>query len=162
MEQQSPDKLSTTTSQFLVTNTKPSVTSRYSINTDAKAVQLRNLIVKTQTQISDTQRRLDETCKQLNMKSENRLTQQSSSSGELVENSPASSASLSSVGPDCHHGHEDTVKRAQVIVRTHIKQLTRYNELKDLSMVLLGMIAEAEGKRVQEVMEERGVKRDAS
>lgn len=42
----------------------------------------------------------------------------------------------------------------------HIKLLGQYNELKDAGMMMIGLIAEREGRVVKEVMEERGVTED--
>lgn len=46
---------------------------------------------------------------------------------------------------------------AQVVANKHISSLKRYNEIKDIALGMLGLIAEKEGKRLAEVMEERGV-----
>ena len=41
-----------------------------------------------------------------------------------------------------------------------IKALGQYNELKDAGMMMMGLIAEREGRVVKEVMGERGVGED--
>ncbi|KAJ9603300.1 hypothetical protein H2200_012078 [Cladophialophora chaetospira] len=46
---------------------------------------------------------------------------------------------------------------AQVIANSNISLLKRYNEIKDVAMGMLSLIAEKEGKRLAEVMEERGI-----
>ena len=46
---------------------------------------------------------------------------------------------------------------AQSIINKHISLLKRYNEIKDIALGMLSLIAEKEGKRLAEVMEERGV-----
>lgn len=52
---------------------------------------------------------------------------------------------------------EVMLEQAQIIVTEHIKLLHQYNEIKDVGLGLMGLIAEKEGKRLGEVMEERGV-----
>ena len=49
------------------------------------------------------------------------------------------------------------LSHAQTIITTHITQLKRYNEIKDVAMGMLGLIAEKEGKRIAEVMAEREI-----
>ena len=49
------------------------------------------------------------------------------------------------------------LEHAQVIANRNISLLKRYNEIKDIAMGMLSLIAEKEGKRLAEVMEERGV-----
>lgn len=46
---------------------------------------------------------------------------------------------------------------AAATVRDHIKLLHEYNEIKDVGLGLLGMIAEQRGARMKEVMEEFGL-----
>ena len=46
---------------------------------------------------------------------------------------------------------------ARAIINKHISLLKRYNEIKDIATGMMGLIAEKEGRRLAEVMEERGV-----
>ena len=46
---------------------------------------------------------------------------------------------------------------AQSIINKHISLLKRYNNIKDIALKMLDLIAEKEGKRLAEVMEERSV-----
>lgn len=46
---------------------------------------------------------------------------------------------------------------ANAVVTAHITALQRYNEIKDIGQGLMGMIAEARGVRVADVMEDFGV-----
>jgi DNA repair protein Swi5/Sae3 len=47
--------------------------------------------------------------------------------------------------------------RADAIVKAHIKLLHSYNEIKDVGLGLMGLIADGRGVRLREVMEEFGV-----
>jgi hypothetical protein len=49
------------------------------------------------------------------------------------------------------------VAHAKTIVNDHIAKLNRYNEIKDIALGLLNLIAEREGRRLADVMEERGL-----
>ena len=49
------------------------------------------------------------------------------------------------------------LKHAHAIINKHISMLKQYNEIKDIAMGMLSLIAEKEGKRLVEVMEERGI-----
>lgn len=50
-----------------------------------------------------------------------------------------------------------TLQHAQAIIARHIYLLKSYNEIKDVAMGMLSIIAEKEGRRLVDVMEERGV-----
>jgi DNA repair protein Swi5/Sae3 len=50
----------------------------------------------------------------------------------------------------------DTQAQAEAIVKRHIKLLRTYNEIKDVGQGLMGLIADARGVRLKEVMEEMG------
>jgi hypothetical protein len=64
--------------------------------------------------------------------------------------------------PDVSHGADTGDKaalaHANALVDEHITLLKQYNRIKDIALGMLGIIAEKEGKRLAEVMEERGVK----
>lgn len=49
------------------------------------------------------------------------------------------------------------LQHAQHTVANHINLLKSYNEIKDIAMGMLGLIADKEGRRVAEVMEQRGI-----
>jgi DNA repair protein Swi5/Sae3 len=51
----------------------------------------------------------------------------------------------------------DLQKHAEAIVKRHIKLLHAYNEIRDVGQGLMGLIADARGVRLKEVMEEMGV-----
>ncbi|KAK5061551.1 hypothetical protein LTR84_008095 [Exophiala bonariae] len=53
--------------------------------------------------------------------------------------------------------HDQQILDAQAIFTRHIAQLRRYNDIKDAAMGMLSLIADREGKRVAEVLDERGV-----
>ena len=55
---------------------------------------------------------------------------------------------------------QQVLNEAQKILDQHIKQLGQYNQLKDIAMGMLGIIAEKQGKPLREVMEARGVEDD--
>ena len=46
---------------------------------------------------------------------------------------------------------------AQATVKSHIDLLHRYNEIRDVGMGLMGLIAEQRGVRVKDVFDEFGV-----
>ena len=52
---------------------------------------------------------------------------------------------------------QQSLVKAQRVLDQHIKLLSQYNALKDAGMTMIGAIAEREGKRVVDVMSERGV-----
>lgn len=70
--------------------------------------------------------------------------------------SAASSATLK-LSPNAK---EAVLKEAQARADKHVALLTRYNQLKDISMRLLTIIAESEGKRLRDVMDERAIEDD--
>ena len=45
-------------------------------------------------------------------------------------------------------------------IKTQIKQLQQYNDIKDIGTQLMGMIAEKRGCRIAEIQEEFGIKAD--
>lgn len=49
------------------------------------------------------------------------------------------------------------LSHAQSITTKHVSLLTRYNEIKDVALGMLSLIADKEGRRLAEVMDERGV-----
>jgi len=49
------------------------------------------------------------------------------------------------------------VNHAEAILARHIRLLHQYNAIKDIGLGLMGLIADKEGKRLKDVMEERGV-----
>ena len=53
-----------------------------------------------------------------------------------------------------------TLALAQNTLDRHIEQLGKYNQLKDIAMGMLGIIAEREGKTLREVMQARDVEDD--
>jgi hypothetical protein len=52
---------------------------------------------------------------------------------------------------------EELIRKAQAIGKTHIKHLNRYNEIRDVGLGLIGMVAESRKLRIKDVMEEFGV-----
>jgi DNA repair protein Swi5/Sae3 len=52
---------------------------------------------------------------------------------------------------------QDLLAHAEAIVKRHIKLLHAYNEIKDVGQGLMGLIADARGVRLKEVMEEMGI-----
>ncbi|EXJ92735.1 hypothetical protein A1O3_01287, partial [Capronia epimyces CBS 606.96] len=52
---------------------------------------------------------------------------------------------------------EAAMHHANVIFARHISLLKEYNEIKDVAMGMLSLIAEKEGRRLVEIMEERGL-----
>lgn len=74
------------------------------------------------------------------------MTTTSSSSPTTVPNSSSNGT------PDL-----ETLSHARDIVRNHIALLHRYNEIKDVGMGLLSLLADRDGRRLGEVMELFGV-----
>lgn len=52
---------------------------------------------------------------------------------------------------------EDTVTHANNTLKTHIKLLHDYNEMKDMASALVGLIADQRGVKIVDVMEEMGI-----
>ena len=52
---------------------------------------------------------------------------------------------------------QELLTHAQGIFEGHIALLRRYNDTKDIAMGMLSVIADRQGKRLAEVMAERGV-----
>lgn len=48
-------------------------------------------------------------------------------------------------------------ERAQVVIKKHIKLLHRYNEMRDVGMGLIGMVADSRGVRIRDCQEEFGI-----
>ena len=55
---------------------------------------------------------------------------------------------------------EQIMVRARETVARYKQSVTRYNDLKDAAMGLLGLIAEKEGRTLKDVLEERGIEDD--
>ena len=51
---------------------------------------------------------------------------------------------------------QQSLLHAQRILDDHVKQLQRYNEMKDVAMSLIGIIAEGKGESVRNLLRERG------
>lgn len=69
---------------------------------------------------------------------------------------PAHSHSHSHADPQSW-SREEQILNAQAIFARNIAQLRKYNDVKDAAMGMLALIAERQGKRVADVLEERGV-----
>jgi DNA repair protein Swi5/Sae3 len=59
--------------------------------------------------------------------------------------------------PGSPQSEPDSQAQAEAIVKRHIKLLHAYNEIKDVGLGLMGLIADSRGVRLKEVMEEMGV-----
>lgn len=115
--------------------------------------RLQRSIAKVQGQIDETKRALDNVCEEL------RNTTAANTDIGPGEEISANGASMSSRAeqPEQRKSEQEIIKQARDAVNAHIKMLTRYNELRDVAMGLLGMIAEYEGVRLADVMRARGV-----
>ncbi|RMZ86375.1 hypothetical protein DV736_g6396, partial [Chaetothyriales sp. CBS 134916] len=63
---------------------------------------------------------------------------------------------LSDLSPE----HQQSLVHAQTILDHHIKQLGKYNQLKDIAMGMLAIVAEREGKTMREMMAAREIEDD--
>ncbi|OQU97271.1 hypothetical protein CLAIMM_03225 [Cladophialophora immunda] len=75
---------------------------------------------------------------------------------EAVHNQHDSSVPASLSAED----EKAALAHAHSIINRHISLLKSYNEIKNIAMGMLGLIAEKEGKRLKDVMDERGVNED--
>jgi DNA repair protein Swi5/Sae3 len=101
-------------------------------------VKLQSQISALQSQIAAAQANLDDTLSKLQSQ---------------LSTSPEKFPSV----PPLPQNHADTQAQAEAIVKRHIKLLHAYNETKDMGQGLMGLIADARGVRLKEVMEEMGV-----
>ena len=104
-------------------------------------MKLQSQISALQSQIAAAQANLDDTLSKLQ-------SQLSTSPEKFPPGSPLPQS------------HADTQSQAEAIVKRHIKLLHAYNETKDMGQGLMGLIADARGVRLKEVMEEMGVEED--
>lgn len=104
-----------------------------------KSLKFQSQICALQAQIANTQASLDKTLAKFR-------DQLSATTAEL----PPGSTS------DSLQSELDSLAQAEAIVRRHIKLLHDYNEIKDVGQGLMGLIADARGVRLTEVMEEMG------
>ena len=72
----------------------------------------------------------------------------------------ATSFAAISTTPGLPPTQRTTLANAQPVLDRHIKLLGQYNELKDAGMMMMGLIAEREGRVMRDVMEERGIGED--
>lgn len=103
-----------------------------------RTLKLQSQISALQSQIATTQENLDDALAKL----QNQL---STNTAKF----PAGSASP--------QNQAETQAEAEAIVKRHIKLLHAYHEIKDVGQGLMGLIADARGVRLKEVMEEMGV-----
>jgi hypothetical protein len=54
----------------------------------------------------------------------------------------------------------DLLARAQHVLDAHVKDLGKYNAMKDIAMSMLGIIADRKATTVREVMQERDISED--
>lgn len=124
-------------------------------NGDAVRVErLKSSIDKIRDQIEQTRKELDGVCMSLRELSTNdgQLISGSATGGTVVDTSATSQAT--------NLTNEELLEEARAMVNGHVKMLTRYNELKDVAMVLFELLAQYEGVRVGDVLRDRGVEVD--
>ncbi|OAL30044.1 hypothetical protein AYO20_08948 [Fonsecaea nubica] len=140
---------------------------------DAKQAKLLASIEQLRSNISTTEARLSTKLREITQ-----LKSYSTSASTANENkqgsnrrSSSSSSQQGSVPEIVQQQHDSTtiptsmsvedekaaLVHAHSIINKHISLLTTYNEIKDVAMEMLGLIAEKEGRRLQDVMEERGI-----
>jgi hypothetical protein len=89
-----------------------------------------------------------------------KLGNQSAVTGTKTNNGPyypSTHAHSQPVPPLTPSNEALLLAQAQQKVREHIKSLTRYNELRDVGMGLIGIVAENRGLRMRDCLEEFGV-----
>ncbi|RMD43464.1 hypothetical protein DV735_g1650, partial [Chaetothyriales sp. CBS 134920] len=116
-----------------------------------QATGLQEKITQVQASIEHTKQQLSDTLDKL---SANKPEQQHTA----LPAKPVGLATypLSDLRPE----QQQSFVHAQAILDRHIKQLGKYNQLKDIAMDMLGIIAEREGKTMREIMEARGIDDD--
>ncbi|RMZ83540.1 hypothetical protein DV738_g1087, partial [Chaetothyriales sp. CBS 135597] len=117
----------------------------------AQGAVLREKIRQVESSIEHTKLQLSDTLDKL---SANKQERQHSAF-------PAKSSSLATYPlSDLRPEQQQSFVLAQTILDRHIKQLGKYNQLKDIAMDMLGILAEREGKTMREIMEARGIEDD--
>ncbi|RMZ78462.1 hypothetical protein DV737_g3901, partial [Chaetothyriales sp. CBS 132003] len=117
-----------------------------------QAAGLQEKIRQLQSSIEHTKSQLCDTLDKISASDQNR--QQPTSSP--AKPSALATYPLSDLSPD----QQQSLVRAQAILDHHIKQLGKYNQLKDIAMEMLGMVAEREGKTMREMMAAREIEDD--
>ena len=119
-----------------------------------RAQELKRKIDQRLSTIEHTRAQLDETLTKLSALPSFR---EQASTLSLEKAQPMSlNATMMNLPPE----QQQTLVQAQKTFDRHIKQLGQYNQLKDIAMGMLGMIAEKEGKTLREVMGARDVQDD--
>ena len=118
-----------------------------------RAMELQYKITQLKSTVEHTEAKLGETLAKLSALSS---SQARLAIGSPAKSTPTSIIKVSSLTPDQRH----ILNEAQKTLDTHIKKLGQYNQLKDMAMGMLGMIAEKEGKTLREVMKDRDVEDD--
>ena len=125
---------------------KPSSLSPRALEFQRKIIQLRSTIESTEVQLSEVLGKL----------SALPPFQQQDTTASPSKNPSAAFNTTITLPLD----QQRTLTQAQKTLDRHIKQLGRYNQLKDIARGMLGMIAEKEGKMLREVMDARDVEDD--
>jgi hypothetical protein len=77
--------------------------------------------------------------------------------GSAPDSSGPGSSSLDSQASNAANADPKLLKDAKARIKEHISLLHQYNEVRDVGLGLMGMIAEQRGVRVRDVQEEFGV-----
>lgn len=144
-----------------VVNGRPEVVSmemrtRDDQNGDVVRIKrLKSSIGRIREQIEQTRKELGDVCENLRGSGagDGKLIAEPAANGNHTIDNSASSP-ITSLTDD------EVLGQARVMVNGHVKTLTRYNETKDVAMVLFELLAEYEGVRVGEVLRDRGVEFD--
>ncbi|KIW70663.1 hypothetical protein PV04_02908 [Phialophora macrospora] len=112
---------------------------------------------KLQTKISTLQSTIAAMETQLALKLQKITQLKSFPSQERGERERKQEIGTASPSPTPAQAQTQAQDHAQSIMTQHIVLLKRYNEIKDIASWMLSLIAEKEGKRLAEVMAERGL-----
>lgn len=85
-----------------------------------------------------------------------KISSSTSESSQVPTNSEGLSVSRTPSSPD----PEIALAEAHAVIKRHIRLLHDYNEMRDIGMGLMGLIADSRGVRVRDVQEEFGVDKD--
>jgi len=126
----------------------PAPTSHTPLTTSSTAhhAKLQAQISSLQSAISSTQSQLDSTLSQLS-----RISSPITSTDVNID----ASANADGDGPSSTS--EELLTHASGTLKHHIRLLSTYNAIKDTALMLLGIIAERDGKRLAEVIAEKGI-----
>ncbi|KIW76287.1 hypothetical protein Z517_11033 [Fonsecaea pedrosoi CBS 271.37] len=145
---------------------------RHKAPSDAKQAKLLASIEQLRSNISTTEARLSTKLREITqLKSYSTSASTANENKQGFNRGSSSSSQQVSVPEIFQQQHDSTtipasmsvedekaaLAHAHSIINKHISLLKTYNGIKDVAMEMLGLIAEKEGRRLKDVMDERGI-----